>query len=226
MEYKIIGGSFPAISCRLQDNESMIAESGAMIWMSPNMEMSTRGGGIGKMFSRAFSGENLFQNIYTAHGQGLITFGSSFPGEILPLDISPDREVILQKSSFLASEAGVSMSIHFNRKFGAGFFGGEGFIMQRLSGYGKAFAEIAGDLMEYTLDYGRQLVVSTGNLVGFEPSVQMDIRQVPGIKNKLFGGEGFFNTILTGPGKVWVQTTSISGMAASLAPYLPINNDN
>ena len=204
----------------------MIAESGAMIWMSPNMEMSTRGGGIGKMFSRAFSGENLFQNVYTAHGQGLITFGSSFPGEILPLDIAPDREVILQKSSFLASEAGVSMSIHFNRKLGAGFFGGEGFIMQRLSGYGKAFAEIAGDLMEYTLDYGRQLVVSTGNLVGFEPSVQMDIRQVPGIKNKLFGGEGFFNTILTGPGKVWVQTTSISGMAASLAPYLPINNDN
>ena len=118
------------------------------------------------------------------------------------------------------------MSIHFNRKLGAGFFGGEGFIMQRLSGYGKAFAEIAGDLMEYTLDYGRQLVVSTGNLVGFEPSVQMDIRQVPGIKNKLFGGEGFFNTILTGPGKVWVQTTSISGMAASLAPYLPIDNDN
>ncbi|MBQ7316413.1 MAG: TIGR00266 family protein [Clostridia bacterium] len=226
MEYKIIGGSFPAISCRLQDNESMIAESGAMIWMSPNMEMSTRGGGIGKMFSRAFSGENLFQNVYTAHGQGLITFGSSFPGEILPLDIAPDREVILQKSSFLASEAGVSMSIHFNRKLGAGFFGGEGFIMQRLSGYGKAFAEIAGDLMEYTLDYGRQLVVSTGNLVGFEPSVQMDIRQVPGIKNKLFGGEGFFNTILTGPGKVWVQTTSISGMAASLAPYLPIDNDN
>lgn len=226
MEYKIIGGSFPAISCRLQDNESMIAESGAMIWMSPNMEMSTRGGGIGKMFSRAFSGENLFQNVYTAHGQGLITFGSSFPGEILPLDIAPDREVILQKSSFLASEAGVSMSIHFNRKLGAGFFGGEGFIMQRLSGYGKAFAEIAGDLMEYTLDYGRQLVVSTGNLVGFEPSVQMDIRQVPGIKNKLFGGEGFFNTILTGPGKVWVQTTSISGMAASLAPYLPIDNNN
>ncbi len=226
MEYKIIGGSFPAISCRLQDNESMIAESGAMIWMSPNMEMSTRGGGIGKMFSRAFSGENLFQNVYTARGQGLITFGSSFPGEILPLDIAPDREVILQKSSFLASEAGVSMSIHFNRKLGAGLFGGEGFIMQRLSGYGKAFAEIAGDLMEYTLDYGRQLIVSTGNLVGFEPSVQMDIRQVPGIKNKLFGGEGFFNTILTGPGKVWVQTTSISGMAVSLAPYLPINNDN
>ena len=226
MEYKIIGGSFPAVSCRLQDNESMIAESGAMIWMSPNMEMSTRGGGIGKMFSRAFSGENLFQNVYTARGQGLITFGSSFPGEILTLDISPNREVILQKTSFLASEAGVDLSIHFNRKLGAGLFGGEGFIMQRLSGYGKAFAEIAGDLMEYTLDYGRQLVVSTGNLVGFEPSVQMDIRQVPGIKNKLFGGEGFFNTILTGPGKVWVQTTSISGMAASLAPYLPIDNDN
>ena len=226
MRYEIQGGAFPVVVCHLENGEKMITERGSMVWMTPNMEMETQGGGLGKMFSRAFSGENLFQNVYTAHGQGLITFGSSFPGEILPLDIAPDREVILQKSSFLASEAGVSMSIHFNRKLGAGFFGGEGFIMQRLSGYGKAFAEIAGDLMEYTLDYGRQLVVSTGNLVGFEPSVQMDIRQVPGIKNKLFGGEGFFNTILTGPGKVWVQTTSISGMAASLAPYLPINNDN
>lgn len=226
MEYQIIGGSFPAVSCKLQNGEAMITEGGSMIWMSPNMEMTTRGGGLGKMFSRAFSGENMFQNIYTAHGQGLITFGSSFPGKILPLQISQGKDVILQKSSFLASEAGVELSIHFNRKLGAGLFGGEGFIMQRLSGFGTAFAEVAGDLMEYTLDPGRQLVVSTGNLVGFEPTVQMDIRQVPGLKNKLFGGEGFFNTILTGPGKVWLQTTSIAGMATAIYPYLPVSHDN
>ena len=226
MEYQIIGGSFPAVSCRLQDGESMITEGGSMIWMTPNMEMTTQGGGIGKIFSRAFSGESLFRNIYTAHGQGIVTFGASFPGELLTLKITPDKDVILQKSSFLASEMGVELSIHFNKQIGVGIFGGEGFIMQRLSGYGTAFAEIAGDLMEYTLEPGRQLVVGSGNLVGFESTVQMDIRQVPGLKNKFFGGEGFFNTILTGPGKVWLQTTSISGMAAALAPYLPMSNDN
>ena len=226
MEYQIIGGSFPAVSCKLNDGEAMITEGGSMIWMTPNMEMTTRGGGLGKMFSRAFSGESLFQNIYTAHGQGLITFGAKFPGRILELKIEPGRDVILQKSSFLASEAGVELSIHFNRKFGVGFFGGEGFIMQRLSGFGNAFAEVAGDLMEYTLDPGRQLVVGTGNLVGFEPTVRMDIRQVPGLKNKFLGGEGFFNTVLTGPGKVWLQTMSIAGIANAIYPYLPIPNDN
>lgn len=226
MEYQIIGGSFPAVSCKLSDGEAMITEGGSMVWMSPNVEMTTSGGGLGKMFSRAFSGESMFQNIYTARGQGLITFGSSFPGKILTLKIEPGHEVILQKSSFLASEAGVDLSIYFNKKLGAGFFGGEGFIMQRLSGFGTAFAEVAGELMEYTLDPGRQLVVSTGNLVGFEPTVQMDIRQVPGLKNKIFGGEGFFNTILTGPGKVWLQTTSIAGIAAALIPYLPQSNNN
>lgn len=226
MEYQIIGGSFPAVSCKLQNGEAMISEGGSMIWMTPNVEMTTQGGGLGKIFSRAFSGENLFQNIYTSHGQGIITFGSSFPGKILTLQIAPGKDIILQKSSFLASEIGVELSIHFNKKFGVGFFGGEGFIMQRLSGHGIAFAEVAGDLMEYTLESGRQLVVGTGNLVGFESTVQMDIRQVQGLKNKFFGGEGFFNTILTGPGKVWIQTTSISGMAAALAPYLPSSNND
>ena len=225
MEYQIIGSSFPAVSCRLQDGEAMITESGSMIWMSPNMEMTTQGGGLGKMFSRAFSGENMFQNIYTAHGQGLITFGSKFPGRILELTIQPGRDIILQKTAFLASEAGVTLSTHFNKKIGVGFFGGEGFIMQRLSGFGVAFAEVAGDLMEYNLDPGRQLVVGSGNLVGFEPTVQMDIRQVPGLKNKFFGGEGFFNTVLTGPGKVWLQTTSIAGIASAIIPYIPQNNN-
>lgn len=224
MRYEIAGGTFPVVMCYLENGEKMITESGSMVWMSPNMQMETSGGGLGKMFSRAFSGENIFQNIYTARGDGMITFGSSFPGKIISIEIGPGQEMILQKSAFLAAEAGVELSIHFNRKLGAGFFGGEGFIMQRLSGRGMAFAEIDGDLVEYDLAPGQQLVVDTGNVAGFAPTVSMDIQQVPGLKNMFFGGEGIFNTLLTGPGKVWLQTMPISGVAMALRPFFPSNN--
>jgi len=224
MQYEIKGGVFPVVVCALEDGERMITEKGSMVWMSPNMEMETQGGGIGKMFSKAFAGESMFQNIYTARGRGMITFGSSFPGKILPIQISPGREMILQKSAFLASEMGVSLSIHFNKKVGAGIFGGEGFIMQKLSGSGMAFAEIDGDLVEYNLASGQQIVVDTGNVAGFESSVSIDIQQVKGIKNKVFGGEGFFNTILTGPGTVLLQTMPLSSVASSLRPYMPSGN--
>ena len=147
MKYEIKGGAFPVVVCELTDGERMITEKGSMVWMTPNMEMETTGGGIGKMFSKAFSGESMFQNIYTARGAGMITFGSSFPGKILPVEIMPGRELIVQKNAFLASEAGVELSIHFNKKLGAGFFGGEGFFMQRLSGAGMAFIEIDGELV-------------------------------------------------------------------------------
>ena len=224
MRYDITGGVFPVVICQLEDGEQMITEKGSMAWMSPNMEMETQGGGLGRMFSRAFSGESIFQNIYTAHGPGMIAFGSSFPGKIVPVTIAPGREMILQKNSFLASEAGVELSIHFNQKLGAGFFGGEGFIMQRLSGSGVAFAEIDGELVEYTLSPGQQIVVDTGNVAGFEPTVSMEIRQVPGLKNKLLGGEGLFNTLLTGPGKVWLQTMPISSVALAIRPFIPTGN--
>ena len=221
MRYEITGGSFPVVVCHLENGEKMITESGSMVWMTPNMQMETSGGGLGKMFSRAFSGENLFQNIYTARGSGMITFGSSFPGRIVPLEIGPGREMILQKKAFLAAEAGVSLSIHFNKKIGSGLFGGEGFIMQRLSGQGVAFAEIDGELVEYQLEAGQQLVVDTGNVAGFEPTVSMNIQQVPGLKNMVFGGEGVFNTLLTGPGKVWLQTMPISAFAGAISSVLP-----
>ncbi len=224
MEYEIKGGSFPVVICRLRDGERMITEKGYMVWMSPNMEMETRGGGLGKMFSKAFSGESMFQNIYTARGDGMIAFGSSFPGKILPLEVSGGRELIMQKSSFLASEETVDLSIAFNKKMGAGFFGGEGFIMQKLSGRGMAFVEIDGDLVEYDLAPGQQIVVDTGNVAGYESTVTMDVRQVPGLKNKLMGGEGLFNTYLTGPGKVMLQTMPISSMAAALSGYIPKGN--
>lgn len=225
MQYEIIGGSFPVVTCNLQNGESMITESGSMVWMSPNMEMETTGGGLGKMFSRAFSGENLFQNIYTARGQGMIAFGSSFPGKIIPLEIGPGREMILQKKAFLAAERGVDLSIHFNKKLGTGLFGGEGFIMQRLSGQGTAFAEIDGDLVIYNLAPGQQMVVDTGNVAGFETTVSMEIRQVPGLKNAFFGGEGLFNTVLTGPGKIWLQTMPIMNVAMAIRPFIPTSSN-
>ena len=224
MRYEIRGGEFPVVICELNDGEAMITERGSMVWQTPNMEMETRGGGLGKMFSRAFSGESLFQNIYTARGAGSIAFGTSFPGRILPMEIGPGREIIVQKRSFLASTPGVTMEIFFNKKLGAGLFGGEGFIMQRLSGEGLVFVEIDGDVFETTLGPGEQLIADTGNVAGFEASVQMDIRQVPGLKNKFLGGEGLFNTLLTGPGKVWLQTMPISGVAAALRPYFPTGN--
>ena len=224
MKYELKGGVFPVVVCYLEDGEQMITERGSMVWMSPNMEMETRGGGLGKMFSRAFSGDSMFQNIYTAHGRGMIAFGSSFPGKIIPLAIEPGREMILQKNSFLAAEPGVELSIHFNKKLGAGFFGGEGFIMQRLSGFGTAFAEIDGELVEYELAAGQSIVVDTGNVAGFEAGVSIDIQSVKGMKNKFLGGEGFFNTVLTGPGKVWLQTMPISGVAMAIRPFIPTGN--
>jgi uncharacterized protein (TIGR00266 family) len=221
MKYELKGGNFPVVVCQLEDREKMITEKGSMVWMSPNMEMeTTSGGGLGKMFSRAFSGESMFQNIYTAKGAGMIAFGSSFPGLILPLEVSAGREYILQKTAFLASEAGVQLSIHFTKKAGVGFFGGEGFIMQKLSGHGIVFVEVDGEMVEYTLGAGEQMIVDTGNVLGFESGVDIDIQQVKGLKNKFLGGEGFFNTVLTGPGKIWLQTMPVSGVASAIQPFI------
>ena len=215
MRYEIKGGAFPVVVCELADGEQMITEKGSMVWMSPNMQMDTRGGGLG---------ESIFQNIYTARGAGMIAFGSSFPGQIKAVTIAPGQDMILQKTAFLAAEPGVELSIHFNKKLGTGLFGGEGFIMQRLSGSGVAFAEIDGELVEYELREGQQIVADTGNVAGFTAGVKMEIQQVPGMKNKLLGGEGLFNTLLTGPGRVWLQTMPISSVAASIRPYIPTGN--
>ena len=225
MQYEIKGGNFPVVICQLSAGEKMITEKGSMTWMTPNMQMDTQGGGLGKMFSKAFSGESMFQNIYTAQGgPGMIAFGSSFPGKIVPIELGPGKQWILQKSAFLASEAGVKLDIFFNQKLGTGLFGGEGFIMQRLSGSGIAFAEIDGELIEYDLQAGQQLVVDTGYVAGFESSISMNIQQVSGLKNKLLGGEGLFNTVLTGPGRVWLQTMPIYGVAGAIAPYIVTGN--
>ena len=204
----------------------MITESGSMSWMSPNMKMETVGGGMKKMLGRAFSGENAFQNRYSAQGgDGMIAFASSFPGSVNALEIGPGKSMIVQKKAFLAAEEGVELSVYMQKKLGKGLFGGEGFIMQKLSGHGTAFAEVDGELVAYELKAGQQMVVDTGYVPGFETSVSMDIQQVKGLKNKLLGGEGFFNTILTGPGKIWLQTMPLANVAMAIRPFIPTGSN-
>ena len=221
MKYKIEGTPLPVVICTLENGESMITERGSMSWMSPNMHMeTTSNGGLGKAFGRMFSGEALFQNRYTALGtEGTIAFASSFPGSILALEITPENPIIVQKRAFLAASEGVELSVHFQRRFAAGLFGGEGFIMQKLSGRGIAFIEIDGHAVDYELAPGQQIIVDTGYLAKMDYSCQMDITSVKGLKNKIFGGEGFFNTVITGPGKVTLQTMPIHSVASSLAPF-------
>lgn len=224
MKYQILGDSMPVVSCSLEAGESMTTEKGSMVWMSPNMEMQTNAGGLGKAFGRMFSGESVFQNIYTAvGGPGMITFGSSFPGAIRVVEITPDRPVIAQKSAFLAATSGVELSVFFQKKVGAGFFGGEGFVMQKISGRGLAFFEIDGSAVEYELAAGQQLVIDTGYLAMMSASCSVDIQSVKGVKNALFGGEGLFNTIVTGPGKIVLQTMPLSGLVSQIVAHIPSN---
>ena len=222
MQYEIKGDQLPVVVCTLNPGESMITERGAMSWMTSNMKMETKAGGVGKALGRMFSGESIFQNKYTAEGsQGLIAFASSFPGEIRALQIAPGQSIIAQKSAFLAAEPGVELSIHFKKKLGAGFFGGEGFIMQKLSGSGTAFVEIDGSVVEYQLAAGQTMLLDTGYLAMMDETVSMDIEMVKGVKNILLGGEGMFNTKVTGPGRVWIQTMPISAVASIIATRLP-----
>ena len=226
MQYTIEGNQLPVVICNLNAGEQMITERGSMSWMSPNMKMeTTSNGGVGKALGRMFAGEALFQNRYTAMGgNGMIAFASSFPGSIRAIEITPDRPVVVQKSAFLASEIGVNLSVHFQKKLGAGFFGGEGFIMQKLSGSGVAFIEIDGHAIEYNLNAGEQIIVDTGYLAMMDATCSMEVVSVPGIKNMLFGGEGIFNTVVKGPGRVVLQTMPISSVAGAIRPFIPTGN--
>lgn len=226
MEYKILGEPLPVVECQLAPGERMITEKGSMCWMSPNMQMETNAGGsLGKAFGRVFSGESMFQNIYSAQGgPGMISFAASFPGSIRAIQLAPGREVVVQKSGFLASEDSVQLSIFFQKKMGAGFFGGEGFIMQKLSGTGIAFVEIDGHAVEYDLAPGQQMIVDTGYLAMCDATCSIDIQSVKGIKNVLFGGEGLFNTVVTGPGHIVLQTMPISAFAGALGPFVATGN--
>lgn len=223
MNFKIVGEPLPVVICDVEANESLITERGSMSWMSPNMKMeTTSNGGIGKALGRMFAGDAFFQNRYTAQGgPGKIAFASSFPGSIRAFNITPNDPVIVQKSGFLASEASVELSVFFQKKMSAGFFGGEGFIMQKLSGNGTAFIEIDGYACEYDLQAGESMIVDTGYLAAMSSTCSIEIVTVPGVKNMIFGGEGIFNTVVKGPGKVILQTMPINAVAGTLRPFFP-----
>ena len=225
MRYEITGAPLPVVTCYLDNGESIKTEQGAMSWMSPNMQMSTNaGGGIGKMFSRALSGESIFQNVYTAQGgDGMIAMASSFPGDIKAIDVS-NGPVVAQKSAFIASESGVNMEMFFQKKMGAGFFGGEGFIMQKFSGQGVVFLEFDGSIVEMQLAQGQSLMLDTGSLAAMDATCSVDIEMVAGVKNMLFGGEGLFNTKVTGPGRIWLQSMPVCNLAGAIRPYIPTGN--
>lgn len=228
MRYEIKGTPFPVVVCYLDSGEQMITEGGGMSWMSPNMEMkTTTNGGIGKAIGRMFTNDKIFQNRYTCHGgNGMIAFASSFPGDIKAIEINPGEEYICQKSAFLASTPGVDMSVFFRKKLSTGFFGGEGFIMQKFTGQGLLFIEIDGTPMEYDLQAGEKMLIDTGHLVMMSASCKMDIQSVKGVKNILFGGEGLFNTVIEGPGKIILQSMPISNLAGTLSRYMPAAGGN
>lgn len=226
MEYTVIGTTMQAAILELDPGETVYSESGAMAWMSGNIVMQTtgRGGGLGGFFKRAISGESLFLVEYTSQGgKGVVSFAADFPGKIVPLHLGPGQEIIAQKDAFLAAEKTVQMDIFFNRRLGSGFFGGEGFILQRFTGPGVVFASLDGEIVEYTLDANQMLKVDTGNVAMFEPTVSYDIEMLRGFKNVLFGGEGLFLSILRGPGRVWLQTMPVMNLARAVGKYLPAN---
>ncbi len=228
IKYEIEGGNLPVVICYPEVGQSLCTQSGAMSWMSPNMQMQTNsGGGIKKALGRLLSGDSIFMNEYTPQGSsGMIAFASSFPGSIIPFEVTLGNGIIVQKSGFLAMEKGLDLSVFFQKSLGRGLFGGEGFIMQKISGEGTAFIEIDGYCKEYTLGVGESIIVDTGYLAAMSESCSMDIETVRGFKNILFGGEGVFNTRITGPGKVYIQSMPIINTAERLIPYLPQPSSN
>jgi len=224
MEYQIIGTTMQVALLELDPGETVYSESGAMAWMSGNIAMQTtgRGGGLGGMFKRAISGESLFFVEYTSqNGKGIISFAADFPGKIVPVSLAPGQQIVAQKDAFLCAEKTVQSDIFFNRKLGSGFFGGEGFIMQRFTGPGVVFTSLDGEIVEYTLDANQMLKVDTGHVAMFEPTVAFDIEMMRGFRNILFGGEGLFLATLRGTGTVWLQSLPFSRLADRILAHAP-----
>lgn len=221
MNYEIIGNVVPAVEVSLSRGESMFTQSGGMFYQTEGIKMDTNTrGGLLKGIGRMFAGESMFMATYTATQDAKVAFASTVPGSIIPVDVSKGRFTI-QKGAFLAAESSVELRTTFNKKMGTGFFGGEGFILQELSGRGIAFLEVDGDAIEMNLAPGEVIKVDTGNLVGFENSVRYEVESVKGLGNILFGGEGLFLTKLTGPGKIILQTMNINEFALRVGSYIP-----
>ena len=228
IKYEIEGGNLPVVICYPEAGQTLCTESGAMSWMSPNMKMDTNaGGGLKKMFGRMLSGDSLFMNEYTAQGgSGMIAFAASFPGSIIPYHVTPGNGIIVQKRGFLAMEKGLELSVYLQKSLGRGFFGGEGFIMQKITGNGLVFLEIDGYCKEFDLAAGESVVLDTGYLAAMSETCTMDIQTVQGTKNIFLGGEGLFHTRVTGPGKVYVQSMPVINTAERLTPYIKIKTSS
>lgn len=223
MEYQIKGDVLQILEVRLKTGESVYTERGGMAWMTDGVEMSTSGrGGIGKMLGRALSGESMFLTSYKATADGaMVVFAPETMGKVIALNLPEGQSMIAQKDAFMCAADSVTLEMHFRKKLGAGFFGGEGFILQKLTGPGMAFVEIDGEVAEYTLKQGQRVKVDPGHIAMYEPSVQYDITTVKGLKNIFFSGEGLFLATLTGPGKIWLQTMPVSNMAHKIASAVP-----
>jgi len=223
MRYKISGDNLQLVTVELNPGESVYGEAGAMVYMSSNMNMEAKmRGGLLKAIGRKMAGETIFLTEFTpTGGSGIVAFGGNAPGTIKPIEIAPDKEFIAQKDAFLCAEDTVELSVALQRRLGSVFFGGEGFILERLSGHGTAFIHACGDFVEFELDAGQRLKVDTGCVVGWDDTVDYDIERVKGIKTMFFGGEGLFLTTLTGPGKVLIQSMTLHNLASALAPFLP-----
>lgn len=223
MKYEIVGGQLPVVVCKLDKNEKMFTESGGMCWMDDGFDMdSNTRGGLMKGIGRAFSGESIFMTTYTSpRDQAEIAFGSSFPGKIVALTLAEGESKIVQKSAFLAAEDTIQLTTFFRKRLGAGIFGGEGFILQKVQGPGTVFLEIDGDVVEKDLAPGELIKVDQGYVAIFEESVQFEITTVKGLKNKFLSGEGFFLATLQGPGKVWLQTMPFTVLADRIINVIP-----
>ena len=225
MNYKIVGNVVPSVEVSLSRGESMFTQSGGMFYQTEGIKMDTNTkGGLLKGIGRMFAGESMFMATYTAAQDAKIAFASTVPGSIIPINVSEGRFAI-QKGAFLAAESSVDLRTTFNKKLGTGFFGGEGFILQELSGKGIAFLEVDGDAIEMNLAPGEVVKIDTGNLVGFEDTVKYEVEMVKGFGNVLFGGEGLFLTKLTGPGQVVLQTMNMNEFALRIRSYIPTSSN-
>ncbi len=221
MQYRIEGGSLPALIIYLNPGETIVSEVGGRTWSRGPIQTETKGGSAGKALGRMLAGESLFMSHYTAQGPAEIAFTSSFPGRIVARELQEGQSVICQKSAFLCATEGVTLSAHLQKKLGAGLAGGEGFIMQKVTGPGLAFFEFDGYCPEYDLAVGEELVCDTGVLAMMDETCTMDVRMVKGAKNLFLGGEGLVDTVITGPGKVYLQTMTVSDLAKLIIPFIP-----
>jgi uncharacterized protein (TIGR00266 family) len=223
VDYRIEGTVLPVLTVKLTPGQRIYSSSGGMSWMTQAIEMETNtGGGLGRMLKRAFSGESLFiVDYYVQRGEGEVAFANEFPGKIIALNLTDGQQMIVQKDSFMCAEKSVDLDLHFRKRLGAGLFGGEGFILQRLTGPGMAFVNFDGEIIEKTLAAGEVLRVDTGHVAMFEPSVDLDIELIRGFKNILLGGEGLFIATLRGPGKVYLQSVPLSKLAQKIGQYMP-----